>query len=315
MLIMFFVAGYFALPSLVRRGSEGFLKDKLVRIVVPWAVGVVFLAPPTAYLAYYNHGVPLGFLQFWATDFWKAAFQQSVYWFLGVLFALFFLLVMAYDISERLRETPQEASMPTWQLFLGFGAAMSLGMFLINQRFPVDTWLTNAKILVFQPLRVPLYVGYFGLGVYASRQRWFSTGGYTPHQLPWALLWLLAGPLYVVNRLYVLPTDLAPAIVGQAAHAILFNAFCLSSLMAGSALFSRRVAGSGPFWRRLSASSYGIYYVHPLLLYPLATLFAPLALPLFVKAPLVIFVALGLSWLVSAFVLPRVPVLRRAFAM
>jgi glucan biosynthesis protein C len=45
--ILFFLAGYFALRSLQKRGTWLFLKDKLVRI-----------------------GMPMSFLEFWRTDFW-----------------------------------------------------------------------------------------------------------------------------------------------------------------------------------------------------------------------------------------------------
>ena len=105
-----------------------------------------------------------------------------------------------------------------------------------------------------------------------------------------------------------------PSLLTQAAHAILFNAFCTSSLLVGTSFFQKFLNSGSPFWRNLSRNSYGIYYVHPLILYPLAYLFLPVSLPLFVKAPLVILLALFLSWVASAFVLTRVPVVRRAFA-
>jgi peptidoglycan/LPS O-acetylase OafA/YrhL len=64
----------------------------------------------------------------------------------------------------------------------------------------------------------------------------------------------------------------------------------------------------------LTANSYAIYYVHPLILYPLAYMFVPITLPLFIKAPLVILLGIFLSWVVSAFILTKAPVVRRAFA-
>ena len=51
MLIMFFLAGYFAYPSLARRGAAAFLKDKAIRIGIPWVFGSMVLAPPTAWQA------------------------------------------------------------------------------------------------------------------------------------------------------------------------------------------------------------------------------------------------------------------------
>ena len=56
-----------------------------------------------------------------------------------------------------------------------------------------------------------------------------------------------------------------------------------------------------------------IYYIHPLILYPLAYVFIAVALPLFLKAFLVISLAILLSWAVSALVLKKAPLLRRVF--
>ena len=66
--VMFFVAAYFTLPTLLKRTPRTFLKDKFIRIGAPWIFGVLLLAPPTAYLAYYSRKIPMGLFQFWATE-------------------------------------------------------------------------------------------------------------------------------------------------------------------------------------------------------------------------------------------------------
>lgn len=315
MLIMFFVAGYFALPSLVKRGATEFVKDKFVRVGLPWLVGALLLAPPTAYLIYYTRAVPLTFLQFWATEFWGEGYQQSVYWFLGVLFLFFLLLSLVYMVSGRLQSAQRRLTQPSWKLFVVFWVLMTLGMFLMNQISPeIDTWFRDWYILVFQPLRVPLYFGYFALGLYAQQHGWFTETGYRPCLVPWATLAVLSGLLYLGYRLFVMPATPGPALLIQLGYAILFNAFCLSALLAGAALFQQKVNRASPFWSSLALSSYGIYFIHPLILYPLAYVFVPISLPLLLKAPLVILLGLLLSWAASALVLTKVPLLQRAFA-
>jgi surface polysaccharide O-acyltransferase-like enzyme len=110
-----------------------------------------------------------------------------------------------------------------------------------------------------------------------------------------------------------MPSAEQQTIIIQAAHTILFNIFCLSSLLAGAAFFQRKVNGTARVWKSLAASSYGIYYVHPLILYPLAYIFVPISLPLFLKGPIVMVLGIVLSWGVSSLVLKRIPVLRWAF--
>jgi surface polysaccharide O-acyltransferase-like enzyme len=91
------------------------------------------------------------------------------------------------------------------------------------------------------------------------------------------------------------------------------NTFCFTALIAGVALFQRKVNSAGTVWSSLAANSYGIYYVHPLILYPLAYVFVAISLSPIVKAPTVIALALLLSWAVSALLLKRLPGLRAIF--
>ncbi len=308
MLIMFFIAGYFAFPSLVKRNTGAFLKDKFIRVGLPWIFGALLLAPPTAYMIYYSRGVPMSFWEFWRTDFWGPVYQQSVYWFLGVLFLFFSLFSL---VGRRLQGLERVTTHPTWRLFLGFGGLMTLGFLLLNLIFPLDTW-SHVYLFVFQPLRVPLYIGYFVLGIYAYHHRWFTQDGYMPRLSVWLPLWLGAGLLYLGYR-FTIPAEAQTTIILKAGNAMLFNAFCLSSLLAGVALFKRYVNTDTLFWHSQANSSYGIYYVHPLILYPLALLFVSISLPLFFKAPLVILLGLLLSWAFSALVLRQLPLLRRVF--
>ncbi|GAB4429897.1 MAG: acyltransferase family protein [Anaerolineae bacterium] len=310
MMVMFFVAGYFAYPSLVKRGSGQFIKDKFVRIGLPWIFGALLLAPPTAYMIYFSRGAPVTLAQFWAGDFWGVAYQQSVYWFLGILFLQFALLALAYAASERLRGLNRSAASPSWLFFTGFAALMTLAFLGMNQLYPPDTW-THVYLFVFQPLRLPLYFGYFILGLMAYQRGWFTEEGYTPGW-GWVALFVVSGVLYLSYR-FTIPTIMQTTLPLQAGNAILFNVYCLAGLMAGIAIFRRAVNGNGWFWASQARNSYGIYYVHPLILYPLAYLFVPLQLSVFVKAPLVILLGWLLSWGVSAVILTRLPGLRRIF--
>ena len=43
--VFFFVAGYFALPSLMKQGTWKFLKGKLRRLGVPWVLAILIIVP------------------------------------------------------------------------------------------------------------------------------------------------------------------------------------------------------------------------------------------------------------------------------
>ena len=177
--------------------------------------------------------------------------------------------------------------------------------------FPPDTW-SHVYLFVFQPLRVPYYIAYFVLGLYAQRHGWFKPDGYTPYVWTWLWACILSGIAYLAIRMGAPSSPQAPIVV-QAMTALFFSVFCMSALFAGVAIFRDKVDGDGRVWKSLAANSYGMYYIHPLILYPLAYVFVAFSLPLFLKAFLVITLAILLSWAVSALVLKKAPLLRNVF--
>ncbi len=313
MQIMFFISGYFAMPSLHKRGAKSFLKDKSFHIGLPWVVGALFLAPPVAYLTYYSRQAPMGFLEFWRTDFWTKLYQQSVYWYLGILMLLFALLVLVYANSKRLQASPRTATKPSWVWLLAFLALMTAGFFAIHLFFYIDAWANFYYVFTFQPLRLPLYLGYFILGLYARQHNWLTDEGYLPRLRVWAPIFLFSGAAYLALRLSPEGGSASPAAPARAIVAILFNVFCLASLMAALAFFKTRVNSAAPLWSKLAASSYGMYYFHPLILYPLTYLFLPVPLPVGIKAPTVILLGALLTWAFTSQVVRRIPLLREIF--
>ena len=98
-----------------------------------------------------------------------------------------------------------------------------------------------------------------------------------------------------------------------AVEAALFNAFCLTALMTGIALF-RRVADRPTRARSsLGRNAYAIYYVHPLILYPAAYVLLAVGAPIFLEViALTVFTTL-VAWAIAALFLTRLPGLRSVF--
>ena len=96
MTLMFFLSGLFVPSSLASKGSWKFLSDRLLRIGLPMALAVIFLAPLAYYAAYRTTAVdpgPGAYLEHWlALPFWPCGPQ----WFLGELLAFNILAAAAY---------------------------------------------------------------------------------------------------------------------------------------------------------------------------------------------------------------------------
>ncbi|HYO42199.1 MAG TPA: acyltransferase [Candidatus Limnocylindrales bacterium] len=307
--ILFFVAGYLALPSLRRHGTGAFVRGKLVRLGAPWVFGVVVLAPLITYVGYLSRGVPTGYLEFWTGDFWGPMFQQAVYWFLGVLLALFLLLAWAWEASPRLQGWTPTPSRPGPWFFPAFVALSAVGAILFSPVNGLDDWVPFGWLFVVQPARLGFYAGYLVLGIVAERRGWLGPGGYQPDPPTWVAGAVATGIAYLAYRLTG-SLDTAPE---RIVAGLLFSAFCLSALMAGVAGFARWGSWTGRTWRALAANSFGIYYVHPLILYPLAWGLVGVPLPPLAKVVILVVVTACGSLALSALVLRRVPGVRRAF--
>ncbi len=122
---------------------------------------------------------------------------------------------------------------------------------------------------------------------------------------------MVAGTLYLTGRLgfWGPPSGLR----FQIANATLFSVFCLAALLASAGICQRYGNGSGRLWAAVARHAYGIYYVHPLILYPLAYVFLAVPASIFVKAAVLILVTAALSWACSALVLARAPGTRAVF--
>jgi len=309
MQILFFIAGFFAYGSLEKYGPGRFVRQKALRLGLPWVVGVVFLAPLVTYLIPFTRGIASSYLAFWTGEFWSTYYQQSVYWFLGVLLLLFVVLAAFYKWEPSLQNIPRRAETPAWTLFAKFWAFTALWFFVSSAVVPADTWLNAVKIIVYQPARLGLYAGYFVLGIVADRRGWFRAGGFRPNLEWWGPVAFLTGITYLGVQL----TWVEGGVLLLAIEAALFNAFCLSALMAAMALFQRFINRPTRAWTSLGRNAYAIYYVHPLVLYPATYAALAVGAPIFLEvAALTVLTAL-VSWAIGALILTRLPALREIF--
>ncbi|TMJ32246.1 MAG: acyltransferase [Alphaproteobacteria bacterium] len=88
MQLMFLLSGLFVWPSLRRKGAKTFLQDRLLRVGVPFVLGVSVLMPLAYYPVYRVTAVDPGWSAFWshwtALPFWPG----GPMWFLWFLLAL-----------------------------------------------------------------------------------------------------------------------------------------------------------------------------------------------------------------------------------
>jgi glucans biosynthesis protein C len=216
--LLFFIAGYFTIPSLRPRGVLGFLRAKFFRLLVPAALVLVLLNPVHRYLYHYTRSFqegigPMSYFAYWKEFFCHAnwceygdmvtfEFSLAHLWFVTLLFLFFVVTAVSVGWRQRFAGTrselqAQEASerpiLPT--VCLAVFAQWAAGAILLFWVKLFD-WVMIASTILFELPAVTLHVCFFTLGIVAYRRRWLSR----PMALGSPLWWLVACvPLTVVK--------------------------------------------------------------------------------------------------------------------
>ena len=325
MQLMFFMSGLFVWSSLSRGGWSSFLMHRILRLGVPFVVGVYLLMPLAFFPVYRVTAADPSWSAFrshWAALPITPAGPLWFLWFLMVLdiaiaalYALFsrkrdllishfarvlshpmkfFLLVILVSATAYL---PLSAIYPPWQ-YAGFG--------------PFET----------QPSLAPQYVIYFFAGVVVGALRYER--GSLDLDIMLARRWgvLLLATL-ASFALWIGPTALI--VNGRDSNATLqimagvgFVLFAATACFSAFALAFRFAAGRWPILDHISENAYGIYFFH----YPFVLWFQYLllgvAFPAVAKGLVVLASTVILSWgacLLTSQILSRISLLFRQRAI
>lgn len=310
--VLFFLAGFFAVPSLQRRGLKAFALGKGRRLGIPLVLTSLLLLPLIPWITLSTRGIPTpGPLKFWATfavdgllpkwtlvqtipDYAALGVQFSQYhlWFISLLLVFFAVSVPLLRLPRRARQdSPAKATLCI--------AAVCLGMLLLMTALGgvthVWSW-ANLRWLLFQPVRLPLYFGFYLLGVMAWRRSWLESGSLPGPLWAWALAALVSTGAYFVitGSLMTLPYLLAP---GQnLLLAVIRTGLSLAWLGLLLRIFGHWAAGAGPLLASLAASSYAIYLLHLPICVVAQWMLVPVSLAPVLKAALVLALSLVLPW-------------------
>jgi len=297
MSILFFIAGYFALPSLQKKGGGRFLEGKFKQLGIPWLVITIFVLPVLDYIHYYTQSASRGFSprsygSHWWLSMKKIAefyigpmrmseyldmtehFYQRYMWFLSLLllfFVVFWLLYKARGKWGRtLERSTQDHTTSNRSVYLTLSivgflnvALFALVKFLFSSPAnPFDmAWFSLGNLVQFETAKLAFYVPHFGLGVYAYSRKWFTSGKDFGRPWAWGLICFL---LMVINMLVgrSMARAAEPSIGLQVAFVVLYPLWTLSFLGAFTAFASRRWNRPTSLGRELAANSYNMYLVH-----------------------------------------------------
>jgi peptidoglycan/LPS O-acetylase OafA/YrhL len=315
MQLMFFLSGLFVWSSLLRKGAGRFLYDRLLRLGVPFIIGLYLLMPVAYYPVYRVTAVDPSWSAFWsqwmALPFWPS----GPMWFLWFLLALNLAAVALYRLAPRVGEflgrlAAKSDDNPGW-FFLALAGISALAYVPLAAVFEPWQWLQFGPF-AFQPSLAPQYVIYFfaglAIGVNGLERGLLQSDGMLARR--WAR-WLVAAAAAFL--LWMIPTALIVKGAGANLPGVKFLAdlgFVLSSATACFALaavFLRFAAERRPLLASLSVHAYGIYLVHYVFVIWLQYALLGVALFAIAKAAIVLAGALVLSW-ATAVAVCRIPI-------
>lgn len=293
--MLFFLAGLFVFPSLRRRGVKDFLREKMVRLGLPFIIGITILVPPQTYPKYLLFkDDSISYWNYLHQVYFFDGMTSSGFWFLYYLCLLtILLLVIAYTVPlvltvfKKLAQTILDKPLfGSSILFLIL--AVILGLSDLTWGSP--WWVGFKKVFYVRAARFIMKGFLFFLGAgFAEAGLLENTNLLKALEDKWKIwvgIALIAGAAYMSFALmnFYEPTgpynvevrrhfflngtwfDLWPTFFRYAPAVLikttLMALFLVSLMWAYLTIFKRFLNKPLARWQSLAACSYGIYIIH-----------------------------------------------------
>jgi surface polysaccharide O-acyltransferase-like enzyme len=308
----FFISGLFVWPSLTQKGNREFLRGRILRLGLPFALVVIFLIPLAYYPSYRITGADPSFFAFWqqwiSLDYWPS----GPFWFLSLLLLFNFLAVMLRKFvsgwGDALGHRFSWAFQRPMLLFCVLVAVSAIAYFPMLFIFGNHHWFAFGPFQV-QTSRVLLYALYFiaglAVGAYGINQGLLACDGLLVRRWP---VWFVAALIFYVfdiiafGKFYALPSSSTR----QVLYGFAFILSCAASGLFFLSLFLRFVNKRRRVFESLHDNAYGMYLIHYVFVVWLQYALLDTTLAAIEKGAIVFVGTLALSWIITA-ALRRIP--------
>ena len=311
MAMFFFLSGLFVWPSLTHKAPHVFLRDRLLRLGLPFVIAAFTIIPIAYYAISLRQQPDIGFAAFWWKTITVGPWQSGPVWFVWVLLAFDLTASLLYRISPTLLDPINRLSLR------GYDRPVDLYLFLFGITavlyIPARVYFGAGRWFSFGPFdvqasRVLLYAAYFligaGIGAANFDRGLLSADGRLAKSgwgwaiatlVPYCLLWgLIAIKREILGNPVILPDWY------EASYGLFFVAFSAAILFAILAYFLRFKRSGWSLLDPMQGDAYGMFLVHyPIVLWLQYWLF-DFDLPAIVKAAAAFVLTVALSWAATA---------------
>jgi glucan biosynthesis protein C len=292
----FMISGYFTPGSYSRKGARTYLRDRFIRLGIPLVVYFFMINPLMVYALYVRSmGYSVPFQDF---------FGSGPLWFVEALL----IFCCGYTLWKQFRPGNGDIvkQPPRSRELLVFVLVLSLANFIVRIWWPIGASFSNLQFGFF-----PGYVSLFIIGTVAYKHKWFDTFNDSV-----GMRWLKLS----VPAIFLLPVigvvggvleDVTPLLGGfhwQSFAYSIWEAFVSTGLIVGLfVIFRKRYDSQTRFTKNLSDDAYTVFIIHaPVIVFFSYAIRGLQIFPL-LKFALVSAVGVSLCFLLSHFIVRRIP--------
>ena len=311
MAMFFFLSGLFVWPSLTHKAPQIFVRERLLRLGLAFAI-CAFTIIPVAYYALALQQQPgISFTAFWWKTITVGPWPSGPIWFVWVLLAFDLTASLLYRLSPRLVDPISRLSLQSHdrpvQFYLFMLAVTAIVYIPARVYYTPNYWFEFGPFSL-QASRVLLYPAYFfigaGIGAVNIDRGLLGADGQLAKSgwswvvatlVPYCLLW----GLIAIKREILGNPDILPHWY-EASYGLFLAAFSAAILFAILAYFLRFKRAGWSILDPMQADAYGMFLVHyPIVLWLQYWLF-DFDLPAIVKAAVTFVLTVALSWAATA---------------
>lgn len=313
MFLMFFIGGLFVVKSIGRKGPWHFVKDRFLRLFLPFLfMGTLLMLIahfPAWMIAKNNMDIPAYLQDFFTTEAWPVGPP----WFIWVLFVFNLLFAVCYPwIRRAIQKAADRINGLGDQPLLFFLLLFSLIWLLyvpVALRTGAGNW-TGLGPFDFQLSRILAYAGYFLLGCIIGAAPFnkliFAPGSaLIRNWKSWLSLSLLLYTLITLNSEFnflagMVQNGNMKATTAWLIYYTIYAANCAASCLAFICFFRAKFNTGNRWWRSLSDNAYLIYLLHYVPVIWMQYLLMTWNVPAILKFTLVFVLSLLLSWCIAS---------------
>jgi hypothetical protein len=310
MAMFFFLSGLFVWPGLARKGPLSYLRDRLLRLGLPFAICALTIIPLAYYAISLRQNPDVSFVAFWWKTVTVGPWPSGPIWFLWVLFTFDLIACFLYWLSPRLLDPINRLSRRARErpadLFLVMLAVTAVVYVPRRIYWGPGSWFEFGPFSV-QQGRFLLYATYFffgaGIGLAKLDRGLLSADGRLAKSswgwivwalVPYCLMWVL---IYIKRGILGNPVRLPDWYEG--AYGLCFATFSVAIMFVILTYFLRFKQSGWSILDPMQSDAYGMFLVHyPIVLWLQYWLF-DFDIPAIVKALTAFVLTVVLSWAVT----------------